>query len=120
MVVINKEKKVKLDVANSIQIEDRYLVQPLVKHNVTEKGIIVPETSKQEFVPCVIVKKGPLADAGEIGDYIFIRSSAGVLFGNADEQNYIVVRKSEIITIIPADKAEIIDNLTIEELKHSN
>ncbi len=118
MIVIHENKKIKLDTHKMYSIEDRYICTPLEMHTLSEAGLIMPEKTKQELVPAIIKSKGNKCEPqyGQPGDVIFIRPTAGTWFNGADgKKDLLVVRQTEIISILEQKDFETIENNTMDE-----
>ena len=117
MIIVKENVKLKFDFSHVVAIEDRLVCRPMIIHGMTEGGIIIPEKTKQEFIPMEVFRKGPDVKYTEIGDYVLIRPTAGVFFGSSLEDTYVIIRQSEILTYLPKDTALPIDNPTQDEVK---
>ena len=90
-------------------LADRVMIRALEQAEVKKGGIIIPDTAKEKPVQGEIVAAGPgrIADDGKKVD-LEVKVGYKVLYGKysgtevtIDEQEYLIMRESDIFAIIP-------------------
>ena len=90
-------------------LADRVMIRALEQAEVKKGGIIIPDTAKEKPVQGEIVAAGPgrIADDGKKVD-LEVKVGDKVLYGKysgtevtIEEQEYLIMRESDIFAIIP-------------------
>ncbi len=89
-------------------VGDRIVVQPAAKEEMTRSGIVIPDTAKEkpQEGTVIAVGNGRLLDNGERapmevheGDRVLFAKYGGTEFKH-DNEEYLVLRESDILAII--------------------
>ena len=89
-------------------LEDRILVKPIEKSNVTESGLYLPESSKEKPIQGEVVAMGPgrLLDNGKRAD-LSVKNGDTVVYGkyagteiSLDGEDVLIMRESDILGIV--------------------
>ena len=89
-------------------LEDRVLVQPIEKENVTESGLILPESSKEKPIQGKVIAVGPgrLLDNGNranlsvsVGDTVVYGKYAGTEVEIKGDK-HLILRETELLGVI--------------------
>lgn len=92
-----------------VPLGDRVVLKQLVAEETTKSGIVLPGQSKEKPQQAEVIAVGPggVVDGKEIkmevkvGDQVIFQKYAGTEV-KLDEEEYIVVRQSDIVAIIEA------------------
>ena len=89
-------------------LEDRILVKPIEKSNVTESGLYLPESSKEKPIQGEVVAMGPgrLLDNGKRAD-LSVKNGDTVVYGKyagteveIKNVTHLIVRESELLGVV--------------------
>jgi chaperonin GroES len=92
-------------------LEDRVLIRPVIKKEteITDGGILIPETVKKEVLEGEVVAAGQGRYAGETGEFMPTCLAKGdlVLFGakqgmpiEVNKETLIIIRESDVLMLI--------------------
>jgi chaperonin GroES len=87
---------------------DRVVVKPLERDEVTQSGIVLPDTAKEKPQQGEVLAVGPgrVLDSGErvkadvaTGDRVLFAKYSGTEF-KLDQEEYLILRESDILAIV--------------------
>ncbi len=89
-------------------LSDRVVVKPIETEEVTKSGIVLPDTAKEkpQKGEVMAVGSGKLLENGQrvpvdlkVGDKVFFSKYAGTEF-KLDDQEYLILRESDVLGVI--------------------